>query len=280
MDAPELQSPPIPSCYRHPDRETRLSCSSCGRPVCVDCVRQGAVGQKCLECAAPEPGARVYTARDIRSGAGAPASKAILLACGAAFLVVLLNQDWGSRLFEFAEQDNRDVAAGQWYRLLTSAFLHDPYGFTHILFNMWALYMFGPPLEREVGTAPFTALYLASGLAGGAAFYFFGPSVGSAVGASGAIFGLFGAWLADAVHNRHTLAGQANLRQMLLVLGINLALPLLLPRIAWEAHVGGLVAGFVVGWLWLTSAYRDRLAARAVVAAAVGAVALAAVVLA
>ncbi len=241
----------LPTCYRHTDRETRLSCSSCERPVCVDCVRSAAVGQKCLECAAPQPGARVIDARRAVTGTlreTAPVTFTLIALCVGAFLA----QTVAPAVEALGAQNNAAVAAGQWWRLLTAAFLHG--GFLHLGFNMYALYLFGPGLERLGGRAGFLTLYLASAVAGGAAYYLpYGLEVGglgTAVGASGAVFGLFGATLAAAYRNRTTAAGAAGLRQLLTLLGINLALPLLLPGIAWQAHLGGLVAGVLIAGAW------------------------------
>jgi len=271
----------LPTCYRHPDRETRLACSACGRPTCVDCVQRADVGQKCRECAAPDGHARVITADQIRAGGrrSAPVAFTFLGVCVAVHLVGLFAPEIGDWVFASGAQVNALVGQGEWYRLFTAAFLHSPAGFTHILFNMFALYLFGPQLEREAGSGPFAALYLASALAGGAAFYFANAG-GVAVGASGAIFGLFGAWLAASLRNRHTPAGQAGLRQLLLLLGLNLALPLFVPGIAWEAHVGGLAAGFVIALMWSLFARPAQAALlRTLVAAAVGGAALALVAL-
>jgi membrane associated rhomboid family serine protease len=269
----------LPTCYRHPDRETRLSCSSCGRPTCVDCVRSAAVGQKCVDCAAPQGRSKVIRARDIRQTTGAPVTTAILAICIGVFVLGLLGGRNVSRMLVlFGAQINEAVAEGEWWRLFTSAFLHG--NVMHILFNMWALYAFGPDLERREGSAAFAALYLSSAVAGGAAYYFLASGQGLAVGASGAIFGLFGAWLAAAFRSRHTSAGRASLNQLLILLGINAALPLLVPSIAWQAHLGGLVAGFLVGLAWGTvGESRTREPARTVAAAAVGLVALAFVML-
>lgn len=269
----------LPTCYRHPDRETRLACSACARPACIDCVRSAAVGQKCVDCAQPPEGrSRVITAQQIRRTSGAPVALGILGICAFAFLVQSLGPV-GDLLEAFGEQRNAAVQAGEWWRLLTSAFLHA--NLTHILFNMWALWVFGPDLERRTGSVPFAALYLSSALAGGAAFFgLAGLDAGPAVGASGAIFGLFGAWTADAVRQRHTFAGRANLNQLLVLLGINAALPLLIRHIAWQAHLGGLVAGFGIALLWGAFAQgTSRALARTLIAGAFGLVAFALVVL-
>ena len=140
------------------------------------------------------------------------------------------------------------VRRGEWWRVITAAFLHSRGSLLHILFNMYALYLFGPRLERHVGAISFVGLYLSSAIAGGVAFQYL--SDGGAVGASGAIFGLFGAVLVGTFPLRHTPHGAAQFRQLVLLLAINLALPLFVPSIAWEAHVGGLAMGMLVAALW------------------------------
>jgi membrane associated rhomboid family serine protease len=139
------------------------------------------------------------------------------------------------------------IAAGEWWRGVTAMFLHG--SVMHLAFNMWALWLFGPSLERRFGTVPFGALYLAAGVGGAALFQALGSGAW-AVGASGAIFGLFGALLLGAYRQRHTRLGQAVFSQLILLLGINLMLPFMVSGIAWEAHVGGLVAGMVIAFAW------------------------------
>ncbi|HEX9066120.1 MAG TPA: rhomboid family intramembrane serine protease [Streptosporangiaceae bacterium] len=142
------------------------------------------------------------------------------------------------------------VAVGDWYRLLSSAFLHEPlngggaFGLTHILFNMWALIVVGPSLERILGRLRFIAVYLVSALAGSVAFYLLAPANEPALGASGAIFGLFGAWF--------VLARRLKLDARVIVglIAINLLISFTVSGIAWQDHVGGLIAGAA-----LTAAY-------------------------
>lgn len=141
------------------------------------------------------------------------------------------------------------VANGQWYRLITSAFLHEPglsgIGPTHIIFNMWALIVVGPSLERLLGRVRFLAVYLVSAFAGSVLFYLLAPPNGQALGASGAIFGLFGAWFV--VSRRLRLDSRA----IVFLIVINLVITFAFRgSIAWQAHVGGLVAGAA-----LTAAY-------------------------
>ena len=208
-----------------------------------------------------------------------PVTFGILITCVAIMAVSIVSPAFEQLAFLFGAQFNRGVAAGQWWRVITAGFLHAD--IAHILFNMWALYVLGPHLERQAGSAAFASLYGASLIAGGAAFYLLNPE-GVAVGASGAIFGLFGAWLAVAYRNRNSAWGRSGLNQLLLLLGINLALPLFIPRIAWEAHLGGLLAGLLIATAWTMPALRgrQRRSARIAVGVAVGVVALAAVILA
>ena len=248
----------LPTCYRHGDRETRLSCSSCERPICVECVRTAAVGQKCPECARPQGDARVITAAELYGTSlrrSSPVTFGIITACVVVFVLGMV----GLPVAALGAQINVLIAEGQWWRLVTAAFLHS--GLMHLVFNMYALYLFGPSLERQVGSGPFAGLYLASAIAGGSAFYLTGLLLGGsnvAVGASGAVFGLFGATLAAAWRGRSTVAGRAGLRALLTMLAINLALPLVLPMIAWQAHLGGLLAGFVIAIAWSAIGRRPR----------------------
>jgi membrane associated rhomboid family serine protease len=145
-------------------------------------------------------------------------------------------------------QSNSAVADGEWWRIFTPVLLHG--SITHILFNMWALWVLGPQIERSVGSRAFVGLYLAAAGIGGAAFFYMSDAGGLAVGASGAIFGLFGVWLSWAIQRRNTMWGRAMLSQLGFLLLINAALPLFIRGIAWEAHLGGLAAGFALGWLW------------------------------
>jgi membrane associated rhomboid family serine protease len=165
----------------------------------------------------------------------------------AVFLAGELDPALGRRLVLDGAHLPSLVAAGEWWRALTAVFLHG--GLTHILFNMWALYVFGPALEHRFGSAPFAALYLAAGIGGSALYQLMGRNV-FAVGASGAIFGLMGALLAVTYASRFTPAGRAMFSQILLLLAINLAIPFVVPNVAWEAHVGGLVAGALVAAAW------------------------------
>jgi membrane associated rhomboid family serine protease len=275
---PVSTRPALPTCYRHPDRETRLACPPCGRPACVECLEAGLEGSDpqrpaCPECAAQR---RDVAAAPAGTGGGAPVAFAILVIAVVVFVGGWLLPELWQRGVLAGAQINERVAAGEYYRLVTAAFLHA--GLTHILFNMWALYLFGPPLERQVGSLPFAALYFSSAVTGGALYFLLGGP-GVAVGASGAIFGLFGAWVAGFWRNRHAPGARQALHQLFVLLAINAALPLAVPAIAWEAHLGGFLAGVAIVTLWAGAAGRPEHGARRIaLAVAVGVLALVAVI--
>jgi membrane associated rhomboid family serine protease len=152
------------------------------------------------------------------------------------------------QLVEIFAQINPAVADGEWWRIFTVVLLHG--SVTHLVFNMWALYVLGPQIERGVGTWPFVTLFLASAGVGGVLAFYWGGELDVAVGASGAIFGLFGIWLSWALHRRNTTYGRAVLTQLLFLLAINAAIPFIFHNISWQAHLGGLIAGFVIGEIW------------------------------
>jgi membrane associated rhomboid family serine protease len=145
-------------------------------------------------------------------------------------------------------QINPLIEEGEWWRIFTVVLLHG--SITHLVFNMWALYVLGPQIERGVGTWPFVTLFLASAGVGGVFAFYLGGADDIAVGASGAIFGLFGIWLSWALHRRNTTYGRAVLTQLLFLLAINAAIPFIFRNISWQAHLGGLIAGFVIGEIW------------------------------
>lgn len=230
-------------CYRHPDRPTLLRCSKCDRPICGFCSREAPVGQRCPDCMRGGGVTRVVGAR----GLGRRVTPAVLTIIAMSAIAYLFQRVNPQFTFEFAHI-TQFVRQGEWWRPLTAAFLHSRGSVLHILFNMYALYLFGPRLERQVGTVAFAGLYVASALGGGVAFQYL--SEGGAVGASGAIFGLFGAVLVGTYPLRRTPQGADQFRRLLLLLGINLALPIVVPGIAWEAHVGGLIMGMIIVAIW------------------------------
>jgi membrane associated rhomboid family serine protease len=241
----------VPVCYRHPDRQTYLSCSDCGRHICPDCSHDAPVGQKCPECVRAAGAQRVVRARNINTGPSFRTSPVVFSLIGinvAIFLIGLASAEAELEMLSNYAAWSPAIEAGEWWRGLTAAFLHG--GTMHILFNMYFLYIFGPRLEGQVGSVAFSGIYLASAAGGSLATYLFGPANSLSVGASGALFGLFGAWLYAAFRQRGSAAGSAMFNQLGAILLINMALPLFIPNIDWRAHLGGLATGIVVAFLW------------------------------
>ena len=170
---------------------------------------------------------------------------------------------------------NALVADGEWWRIFTVVLLHG--SIPHIVFNMWALWVLGPQIERGVGSWPFVSLFLASAGVGGVAAFYLGGDNFFGVGASGAIFGLFGVWINWAIHRRNTMWGRALLGQLGFLLLINAAIPFIIPNIAWQAHLGGLLAGFVIGEGWSRIRGADAIRMRTAVGFTVVALAIVAV---
>lgn len=242
-----------PSCYRHPDRPTYVSCTRCERYICPECMRDATVGQQCVDCVRADgrtaPQARTHFGGRLRSGS--PTITYALIAINvAAFLLQSASVGLESHLTLWPPA----VADGQLYRLATSAFLH--YGLTHLLLNMWALYVVGPPLEMWLGRLRFSALYALSALGGSVLVYLLAALDSATAGASGAVFGLFGATL---VVLRRL---QLDYRWVVVVIVVNLLFTLAVPlissqSISWQAHVGGLVTGTVIASAYV-NAPRNR----------------------
>ena len=244
---PGQESPP--TCYRHPDRETWVSCVRCGRHACPDCLRSAAVGQQCVECVRGA-GRTSRAAKTVFGGRPSRTAVVTWTLMGVNVLLYLIElahtslaSDWWMLGYAPGYPGGPGVAGGQWYRLITSAFLPGTgsLGILDIAFNMWALYIVGPGLEQVLGRVRFLAVYLLSAVGGSVLFYYLVPPNQPALGASGAIFGLFGAWFV--VSRRLHLDS----RGIIMLIGINLALSLVYrSTIAWQDHVGGLITGAVI----------------------------------
>jgi len=230
-------------CYRHPDRETGLSCSECGRPICTECMTAAPVGLRCPDHAGTKR--RVAPPRIVRRApAGttdALVTKTLIGLNVAIYLVTAvqgngLNAPGGS-LFDKMFLFGPYVAGGDWWRLITAAFLHA--SIVHIGFNMLALWWFGAPVESYLGRARFIGLYLVSGLAGSAGALVLTPHAVT-VGASGAIFGILGAMLILEWQTTGHLGGNA-----LTLIVINLALSFAIANISIGGHIGGLIGGLL-----------------------------------
>jgi membrane associated rhomboid family serine protease len=226
-----------PTCYRHPDRTTYIRCTRCNRPICPECMRDAAVGHQCEEC--------------VRGGAKAvrqprpPQRTTPVITYGliAINVVMFVLETVSSGVQSELVLRSPAVANGDLYRLLTSAFMH--YGPTHLLFNMYALFIVGPPLEVWLGRLRFGALYALSALGGSVLVYLVSPLDAATAGASGAVFGLFGA--SFVVGKRLNL----DVRWVVGLIVINLAFTFVIPlmggqNISWQGHIGGLVTGALV----------------------------------
>ncbi|WP_329248959.1 rhomboid family intramembrane serine protease [Actinoallomurus sp. NBC_01490] len=247
------QAPQVPTCYRHPGRETYVSCTRCERPICPDCMRDAAVGHQCPECVR-DGNRTVRQARTVFGGrvATRPTVTLTLIAINIiAYVGELTSPSFVGRFEmlgvwkQFGQVvPGYGVAEGEWYRLITAAFLHVPlsqgtFGITHILFNMWALWVLGPQLEQVLGRLRFSVLYLLSALGGNVLLFLVDPSQ-PALGASGAIFGLFAAFF---VVGRRL---GVDTRGIVFLIVINLMLTFTVSDISWEGHVGGLITGAVL----------------------------------
>jgi membrane associated rhomboid family serine protease len=212
------------------------------------------VGYQCPECVE-------QARREFRAGPGRPfrggvsSTKVLLVAILAVFVVevvtggprALFNGPSGQRLFDLGAMQPVAIAEGQYWRLFTAMFLHA--GLLHIAFNAYALWLFGSMIESNLGKTRFVLIYFVTGFLASAASYAFGPVQSLAVGASGAIFGIFGAFIAYNYRRRHLAMASANLRWAATLLVLNAFLAFGFGAIDWRAHLGGLVAGIAAGFV-------------------------------
>lgn len=244
----------IPVCPRHPDRESHVRCQRCSRPVCPECQRPAAVGIQCVDCVR-ESAREVRPTRTVFGGlvatGGRPgqATLVIMGLCVAVYIVEKLQPSVLTAMY-FSPY----AGWGEPWRAVTAAFLHSPSTILHIVFNMLCLWQIGPYLESLLGRVRFILLYFVSAIGGSAGVLLLAapppaatsPSVAVAVapgwftpvvGASGAVFGLFGALL---VLNRHLGRSTAGIGITIL---INAAFSFFFPGISWQAHLGGFLTG-------------------------------------
>ena len=228
-------------CYRHPDRETGVSCSECGRGICPDCMRFAPVGIRCPDHSGEARGTTRAVQRTQAITAASPGVVAkTLVAINVGIYLLQLAQGApvsgaGGSIFENGALYGPLVADGEWWRLLSAAFLH--YGFVHLGMNMLVLWWFGPALEAALGAGRFLLLYLAAGLAGSAGALLLSPDAVT-VGASGAIYGILGAILV--LERQGTYVFGAS---VLPLLAINFAITFFVPGISKGGHIGGFVGG-------------------------------------
>jgi membrane associated rhomboid family serine protease len=236
----ETQAEPV--CPRHPDRVAYVRCQRCERPVCPECQRPAAVGVQCVDCVR-EAAKQAPTARTVFGGAVTSGRPVVTFALiGACVLVWFLQQadPWVTEHLAFAPY----AASHRPWTFLTAAFLHSTSNYLHIASNMYALYICGQYLEPLLGRVRFIALYLVSAVGGSVGYFVLArPSLDAeswwtgTVGASGAVFGLFAALV---VLNRKMGLSTA---PVFALIAINAVLGFVVPNIAWQAHLGGLLTG-------------------------------------
>jgi len=230
-------------------------------------MRAASVGQQCVECVGE--GAR--STRQARTTfGGRPVTSAVVTWTLVAINVAVFLVAWvrpgivnDLALFGYAPYvpggPLHGIAAGEWYRLITSAFVVpgaglSGLGFVDILFNMWALIFVGPALEGLLGRARFLAVYLLSAAGGAVMYYYLVPPDHLAAGASGAIYGLFGAWFVVSRRLR------ADTRGIVALIAINLVISFVWHAIAWQAHIGGLLTGALLTAAYAYAPRRNRAA--------------------
>ncbi|MCX4865908.1 rhomboid family intramembrane serine protease [Streptomyces sp. NBC_00257] len=271
------------SCYRHPGREANIRCTRCERPICPECMIDASVGFQCPDCVRQGSGTGHGPAagrpRTVAGGSITADPRLVTkILLGINVVVYLAVLARGTALVDdlmllgsaptYYGGPPEGVAEGQWYRLVTSMFLHQE--MWHIAFNMLGLWWLGGPLEAALGRARYLTLYLVSGLAGSALTYWLSAPQQGSLGASGAIFGLLGA---TAVLMRRL---NYDMRPVFALLAVNLVITFNpWGGIAWQAHVGGLVAGTLIA-IGMVHAPRER---RALVQYGTSALVLAAVIL-
>ncbi len=231
-------------CPKHPDRSAVAYCKRCNRPACADCAIATEVGSICVDCAqADRKQRRRGRPRSAFADSGAPVTTTLV----AINVLVFVAQQFSPMVIQYL---GFTPGAGyfQPWRLLTTAFLHG--GFFHLLFNMLMLYLIGSSVEKAVGWWRYLAIYFLSALGGSMAIIGWvlvqPETVGQlTVGASGALYGIFGA-----VFVVQRKSGMST-TSILVLLGVNLAYGFMTPGISWQAHIGGFIAGLLVTLVYI-----------------------------
>ncbi|MEV6954075.1 rhomboid family intramembrane serine protease [Streptomyces sp. NPDC051183] len=259
----------LPGCYRHPDRDTGIRCTRCERPICPECMISASVGFQCPECVrggsgtghrpsanAPRTlaGGVVATDPQLMTKILIGINVAVFLAA-AVFPALTIRLELLGRYVEYVGAPLEGVSTGEYYRLLTSVFLHVEWW--HIIGNMLGLWFIGGPLEAALGRARYLAVYLLSGLGGSALVYLLTQPNAPTLGASGAVFGLLGATVVLARRLRYEMRPLVTVVVLMLVmtfvpLGSGVS-------VSWQAHIGGLVTGaLLAAGLLRPAAARNR----------------------
>jgi membrane associated rhomboid family serine protease len=235
------------TCYRHPSQETLVHCTRCGRPICPDCMTPAPVGHHCPSCVAEAR--RSAPRRPIRLRSPRSVTMTLLGINVAVFAITLLLGLQGGRgevLVRLGAMVPGLIVDGQYWRLITAIFLHA--NVLHLLLNAVGLSIFGNLVESVMGGGRMLGVYLVSGFVASAVSFAFGSPFTIGVGASGAIFGLLGTWLAFNLRRRQLSLARSNIQGALLLIGINLAIGFAMPGIDNLAHLGGLGAGVLGGF--------------------------------
>ncbi|MCJ1678658.1 rhomboid family intramembrane serine protease [Streptomyces sp. APSN-46.1] len=258
----------LPGCYRHPDRDTGIRCTRCERPICPECMISASVGFQCPDCVREGSGTGhrppANAPRTVAGGTVAAdphlVTKILIGINAAVFLLglavpeLVVRLELLGRYVLFPGAPVEGVSTGEYHRLLTSVFLHVEWW--HIVGNMLALWVIGGPLEAALGRARYLAVYLLAGLGGSALVYLLNAPNVPTVGASGAVFGLLGATVVLVRRLRYEMRPVMTMVVLMLVLTF---VPFGGMRVSWEAHVGGLITGALVGLgLLLPAAGRKR----------------------
>ena len=254
-------------CYRHPDRQSFIICQRCGRTICAECQTQAAVGVHCPECvreareSAPRTSGRATRTRikrSMRPSSGVPVVTYTLIALNV--IVFALDFVTGGSLYPWLAYRG-DFTETQPWRMLTSTFMHA--SVLHLLFNMFSLFIFGRLIEQAIGRVRYAVLYLLAAFGGSVAVLLLAPT-SAVVGASGAIFGLLGAFFII----QRRLGG--NNTQLLVLIGLNVAFGFIVPNVAWQAHLGGLVVGAAVAAVYMATRHRSKRAVQVASVIAIG----------
>lgn len=243
-------------CYRHPNRQSYVLCQRCGRTICPECQTQGAVGVICPECMREQRGSAPRTKPEIlrrATGRGSPLVTYLIIAACVAVFIAQSIPGLGDSVTEALQYAGAYSYPGffQPWRMFTTILAHGT--ILHILLNMYTLWILGTILEPMLGRTRYLVLFLLSGWAGSLGVMFIAPPDQGTIGASGAIFGLMAALLVI----QRRLGG--NVTQLLVLVGINLVIGFI-PAfgIAWQAHIGGLIGGAVVGLIFTETRASSR----------------------
>ena len=242
-----MSSPDAPACYRHTGTASYVRCQRCDRNVCPECQTPAAVGVICPDCFAAErrdEPQRVRRARWRGQMGGTPATTSLVALTVAVYLLQLVPALGVTEALLYAGVYSAPGHFEPW-RMVTTLFVHSTGMIFHVLLNMYTLWIFGRLLEPFIGTWRFLALYVLAGIGGSVGVLWLSSPMTPVVGASGAIFGVIGAFIV--IHR--SLGGSAP--QLYVLLGLNLVIGFLPGMaIAWEAHLGGLAVGALIGWVY------------------------------